>query len=835
MQPPGRRRVPADVPAADRLLRAAALLRAGLARRLGQVVAVFLVPHTHWDREWYRPFQSFRISLVDVVDDVLDELERDEHLRFTLDGQLATVNDYLEIRPEAEERIRRLVTEGRLAIGPWQTLVDEFLVDGETIARNLEAGLARAAELGGTMRVGYLPDMFGHVAQMPQILRQAGIDTALVWRGVPSAVDFHRFVWEAPDGSSVVAEYLPGGYGNAAYSQSREALEQRYRRWFGDDDILGMVGTDHMPLVRDLPADGRVGTLAEYLADVRADGLRIWRGEMRSAARANLLPGVVSARIDLKAACSRAERWLERYAEPLQTLYGDDEPEPFLRQAWTRMFQNAAHDSICGCSADEVSAQVLVRYAEAEQIARELAQRAVRRIADQVPPGAFAVVNPSPRERTDVVELDVVVPDEWKSVALELPDGSQVPTHELARDDPLVWETKLPGAEVAVALARRVHGNELFGRYIQGYRIVEGEVVIEVGDDVFEWPAEQLAHDLKRATGQDEWTLRVVAQPKRTLAAAVPAPPLGWTSVRPRHVPGTVPGTCPQPAPVPRLVRGKDFGDSYNYAPPENDELVETPVAERRETVEDSSLRRIDIVYRTYVWDEHEVETATRLEQRAHEPFLRIRIEFDNPCDDQRVRVHVPLREPAESTLAEGQFAIVERGRSPEGGYGEVALATYPASAFVAAGGIVLLLEHVTEYELLDNELALTVLRSTGLISRSDNRYREDPAGPSLPIPAAQLRGPSTFSFAYLPSLDDVLENADAFRHPFLSAPGRSRTSAELAAQSGPSIEGHGVVLTSLRPGCARLVNESPHAVDASFAGRKLRFEPWQIQTAAPE
>ena len=128
------------------------------------------------------------MSLVDVVDEVLDELERDERLRFTLDGQLATADDYLEIRPEGEERIRALVRDGRLAIGPWQALMDEFLVDGETIIRNLEAGLARAEELGGTMRVGYLPDMFGHVAQMPQILRAAGIEVAVAWRGVPGDI-----------------------------------------------------------------------------------------------------------------------------------------------------------------------------------------------------------------------------------------------------------------------------------------------------------------------------------------------------------------------------------------------------------------------------------------------------------------------------------------------------------------------------------------------------------------------------------------------------------------------------------------------------------------------
>src|SRR5207302_4155620 len=120
------------------------------------------------------------------------------------------------------------------------------------------------------------------------------------------------------------------------------------------------------------------------------------RGERRSAARANLLPDVVSARIDIKQACGQAERALERYAEPLQALYGGAWPQKFLDLAWSRLLQNAAHDSICGCSADEVSAQVLVRYAEAEQIADELTRRALGRIAAQAPAGATVVVNPSP-------------------------------------------------------------------------------------------------------------------------------------------------------------------------------------------------------------------------------------------------------------------------------------------------------------------------------------------------------------------------------------------------------------------------------------------------------
>ncbi len=782
---------------------------------------------------------------MDVVDDVLDRLEAEPGLRFTLDGQLATVDDYLEIRPEAEVRIRKLVGEGRLAIGPWQTLMDEFLVDGETILRNLEAGLARAAELGSPMRVGYLPDMFGHVAQMPQILRSAGIETAVVWRGVPSAVDFHRFVWEAPDGSTVVTEYLPAGYSNAAYILDVPGpvdlgpFEERFAPWFRGEPVLGMVGTDHMPLPRDfkkrIPDHATVGTLADYLVDASSEGLLRWRGEMRSAARANLLPGVVSARIDLKAACARAERWLERYAEPLQAQYGREWPEPFLAQAWTRMFQNSAHDSICGCSADEVSAQVLVRYAEAEQIGRELAERAVACIAAEVPRDAFTVVNPSPRERSDLVELELVVPDEWEAVELELPDGSRVPTQEIHRQEPHLWEARLTGADVPLVVARRLHGRELLGHVLNGFRIENGRATLEVGDEPDpEWlDVEQLVREVTFATAEGEWTLRVVARPKRTVIAMVTAPPLGWTSVRPVRASGSErkAGPSTDVSQLTRIVRGGDAGDSYNYAPPPGDVLVDTPIDEGRELVEDGPLRRVEVVHRTYMWEGNRVDTQTRFEQRAGEPFVRIRVDFDNPCDDQRVRVHVPLREPADRSYAEGQFAIVERGLEPEGGYGEVAIPTYPASAFVAAGGVAVLLEHVTEYEVAGDELALTMLRSTGLISRTQHAWREDPAGPALPIPAAQLRGPRSFSFAYHPSAEAIVEQAERYRHPFLTRPGTAQA-AELGSHSGAVLEGDSnVVLTAFQPGRARIVNESadPHSVH--FAGQRLDLRPWEIRT----
>jgi alpha-mannosidase len=129
---------------------------------------VDIVPHTHWDREWYLPFQTFRFRLVGLLDELLGRLAADPgYAHFLLDGQMAVVDDYLAVRPEAEPTLRAMATSGRVAMGPWYTLPDEFLVTGETLVRDLELGLERAARFGGAMPVGYLPDMFGHVAQMP--------------------------------------------------------------------------------------------------------------------------------------------------------------------------------------------------------------------------------------------------------------------------------------------------------------------------------------------------------------------------------------------------------------------------------------------------------------------------------------------------------------------------------------------------------------------------------------------------------------------------------------------------------------------------------------------
>ena len=141
---------------------------------------VHIVAHTHWDREWYLTFQQFRVHLVRLVDKLIDVMRKEEYCCFTLDGQTVVLEDYLEIRPENEVALLDLVRSGRLLIGPWYVLPDVFLVSGESLVRNLQMGHRVAQRFGEPMKVGYMPDQFGFITQMPQILSQFGIDSAVI-------------------------------------------------------------------------------------------------------------------------------------------------------------------------------------------------------------------------------------------------------------------------------------------------------------------------------------------------------------------------------------------------------------------------------------------------------------------------------------------------------------------------------------------------------------------------------------------------------------------------------------------------------------------------------
>jgi alpha-mannosidase len=729
---------------------------------------VAIVPHTHWDREWYSPFQAFRLRLVRLLDALLPMLESDiSYSRFLLDGQTAVLDDYLAVRPEAEATLKRLASSGRLAIGPWMVLMDEFMVSGETMVRDLQLGIARGSELGGVMDVGYLPDMFGHVAQMPQLLRLAGFEHAVVWRGVPAVVEETAFWWEAPNGSRVRAEYLYGSYSNGRDipdDAKRLVLRARdYENELGSArlrDLLLMNGTDHQmpqPWLGRVVAEANaqqdeyefaVTSLPEYLADQPTEGLVTVIGELRSGARANLLMGVGSNRVDVHRACARAERSLEKRAEPLSALFlpAGDYPHALADIAWRKLVLNSAHDSSCACSDDEVVDQVLVRYYEARQIGDGLTHDAMHALAAQVsaPAGATVVANPTARARSGLVDARVPGAGPCHFVG---PDGS---THaaQLVNDaGGDGFQTMVTGQKIRWVLDM-MRGTEFAGRQIRAFEVNdrgdaggEHDVVLHETRGADERvDLSELKEELL-ALGNAEHTMHVrleVAPVRNVLFDTGAIEGFGWSCFTAAE------GAAPDPARAAaarsdgyglsnehlrvtvdpadgtyaietigagnaglriegcgRLVDGGDGGDTYNYSPPDVDLVVDRPDTVRVEATETGPVRARITIDAEYSWpafavgdvrscSERSADTVrstvrTTLELRPGERFLRVAHEIDNHSRDHRLRAHFPLPSTVAGSDAECAFAVVHRGLTAEGGPHEFGLPTFPSRRFVDA------------------------------------------------------------------------------------------------------------------------------------------------------
>jgi len=863
-----------------------------------RVRTVAVVPHTHWDREWYQPFQTLRLRLVEVLDEVLDRLEADPSVpHFLLDGQMAAVDDYLAVRPEAGDRLRRLAAAGRIDVGPWYVLPDEFLVSGETLLRNLQMGMERAVAFGGPMEVGYLPDMFGHVAQMPQILRQAGFDHAVVWRGVPAAVTRTAFWWRAPDGSGVRAEYLPVGYGNgAAMPDDAKALVERIRSHevelgallAPDARLLWMNGGDHQRLQPHLgrviaEADGltddhsiAITSLPKYLAASSVVGLPACTGELRSGARANLLMGVASNRVDVKQAAARAERSLERLAEPLSALFGGGDPagdpsgwaDAALRLAWTEVVRNAAHDSVCACSADDVVTAVLARYVEAIHLAEAVTDRALARLGSSMSVAGPVAVNPSARTRGGLVEVLLAGTGDV--------EGGQVVSIRAGS----ATERVVTGGLLGILLGQVANDEAAWGGAIVAVDVSDDEsgldVVLHTGPRP-QSPDPALAStvaDLYARAGarrRDPIHVRIEHEPyRRVLVRVADVPGFGWTAWSPTDLPsGVEPARAAQDESaeggagfslanglvtvavdatdgtfsidqlrgLDLLVDDADAGDTYNYSPPEGDIAVDAPTSVTVDIIEHGPLRSALRVVRTFEWPERleagrervgqrRVEVSTRLELRAGERMVRITTTLDNPCRDHRLRAWFPLPTAATSSRAECAFGTVERGLAAEGGATERGLPTFPSRRFVTAGGLTVVHEGLLEYELVDDgkALALTLLRCVGVLSGGHLAYRPMPAGPPLPVPGAQMPGRQVLRYAVAIGDSDPYALVDDAFVPLLVATGTATGSGSRPA-SGSALSVTGAQVSAVRRRAGgilevRVFNPSDATVDVDLGGR---------------
>ncbi len=723
----------------------------------------FVVPHTHWDREWYETVAGYRPRLLAAIDGVVAELERPGGVdHFTLDGQTIALEDYLGDRPAMRERVDALVRAGRLLIGPWYVLSDLILVHAESTLRNLEEGLRVAAEHGRAMRVGYVADPFGHPAQMPQILRGFGYGSYVFARGLGDEGEDlgAEFEWQAPSGDRVLALHLVGHYENALYLvRDPERVDvvdanlvRRVRRelprllrvataYAHSDVLLLMVGTDHAPATPELvPAlaetraarprlETRLGTLEQAIDALPPLRLPVHAGEMIEGRYRPILRGVNSTRMWIKQENAACERLLLRWLEPFGALLGRV-ARADLRPLWRTLLANHPHDSICGCSIDEVhDVDMRARFesvrARGEALRADLLGSAS---------GAAVAWSSLPFPASRVVEHAgaprFVRFDGLGSARL---DAAQ-PSRAVSSPSESVLENGVLRVEVAADGSFTLDG--------PGGRTGPHNVLVDEGDrgDLYTYSFAGPSASTAGARGERETRCDGLRGEVRVrLRLRVPV------TLRP----------------------------------------------DRRARDERATELAIETVVRLDAEAEH-VEIATTVDNRAR---------------DHRLRALFATGRGARTHLAGEQFAWVRRPnrRGTHAGWREQPPDTAHMQDFVAVvdstGGVLVAGDGLPEYGVLaeGRHIALTLLRAVGYLSRGDLPERRGHAGPEIETPSAQLQGArvARYCVAPLASEEDLPRGArlaQLFREPPIVGTAEPRT---LFALDTPDA----VELSALRPG----------------------------------
>jgi len=718
----------------------------------------FIVPHTHWDREWYQTFQQLRIRLIDLIDNLIDILEKDKIFSdFTLDGQTIVLEDYLEVYPERREVLKKYITEGRIHVGPWYVLPDEFLVSAESIIRNLLLGHKIASEFGRVMKVGYIPDPFGHITQIPQILKGFGIDNIIFWRGIEyEQSQGNEFIWQGPDGTELFAVHLPkAGYCNAvslpedvmqAYKLIKGAIEDLLSRETSKSLLL-LNGVDHLEaqphislLAKELnkrftDIEIKQGNLKEYIdyaKETVKPNLNKVTGEFRSGRDIHILQSVYSSRMYIKQANERCETLLENWVEPtasLAWLFGKDYPQSLIWTSWEWLLKNHPHDSICGCSIDQVHKEMMTRFDWSRQIAQELTNKSLDYIAEKIKIDylkedelALVVFNPLPYSIDENIEARVKFPKEvnLNRVKVLTTQGEEIP-----------YQLKGYGLDYKIIFNPFKSPQPLEVNYTDisftakdipacGYKTF----IIKAINDLR--TSKEYETDIRAGRDYIENKYyKVIAETKGTVTIV---DKLNNKVFKSRLDNISIQDVGPSEAIL--KVSGKMIlpvglkSDRKSRA----EKMVECPI-------------------------ESEIKLFSEVQR------IEFKTKFDNKASDHRLRVEFSTNIKCNYVYADGHFDVVKRSINiPDSeGWKEKAYKTAHNSGFLDINdgeyGLAVLNQGLPEYEIIpeNNTIALTLLRCVGWLSRGDLEYREGNAGPSFPTPEAQCLGEHIFYYALIP------------------------------------------------------------------------------------
>ena len=661
-----------------------------------QVIAYL---HTHWDREWYREYEVFRLRLLRVFDNVLSLLAQDKIPSFYFDGQVSALLDYLEMRPECEDLVRQLIAEKKLFIGPFYCLVDEFLTDGICFAKNLELGIQIAKDFGCDDFIGYLADTFGHSQNVPAILKDFGIDKAMVWRGCPSKLP-SEFIFNGVNTVNLVRGYFMDIFSTDKFLEEKaEFLKNNLDKIAkkSKDTLLLPIGADHLGVPEDIMA--QIGLINDYLEDYeivlgspfdyfeKVKFKEKYNGELRDNSETFILQGSYSARTKLKQLNTECSYKLD-LANKLQMNFGNEYASS-IDYAYKLLLKNQAHDSICGCSTDMVHAENIVRYDKILQIANTIIEE-------------IRLTQP------ENLSITFKYPEKYKLLEIEKPycdNDAQVVSQRQGFPANLLYNTsKIPVTEdytTIYTLLKEFNSDGLeTDLRVTNSVMLNSNIRIDISDG-----------KINLFDGQ-KWYPNFI-----------------------------------------EFVRYKDIGDTYNFGPAKNDngEIAQIKSAK---VIMDGAFRCGIRISTTFFNVDIFLNKNSKL--------LNFKIKWINLLSNRLWQIRFNLPKNVTEVQSEDMNLLIKRKFDPdynirenlpdERGH-EAMTNTAPMQRFAWAQGFGIITHGLTEYEVYKKTLSITLLRSVGIISNPKNPSRTTPAGPPIEVPGAQQIGENTaeFSIGFFP------------------------------------------------------------------------------------
>ena len=798
-----------------------------------------LIPHTHWDREWFLPRAAFHARLVPMFDELIDRLHADAAVRsFLLDGQTVLVEDYLRARPDRENDVKALVKTGRLQVGPWYVLVDELIPSGESLIRNLLLGGSDAERLGGRLDVLYSPDAFGHPAALPTLAREFGMKYGVLWRGLGGepGQEHDLFRWRGRDAREILVWHLPpDGYEIGAalpgagarlpdiWTDVRATLVERA----AGKHIPLFVGADHhaphpaLARLRDLLADlepasaFRVSRLDEFFQAAENAPAKPVAGELRwSYGYTWTLQGVHGTRAPLKRRHGQVELWLERLAEPLVALArysGARDRRPVLETAWRTLVRTQFHDTISGCTADSVAAAAGHRLDVVAAYAAELTRRPLmdlvghdpdlQRERTDGPEPALVLWNPAPRARAGVTVADVSV--FRRDVLVGPPADGRLPRQGAGYRPFALYDRDGRPLPVQVLAQRRTQERIDATRHYPDQDEVDQVRIAFRAPPVPGLGLAALTAGTAVPLARSE-DVRVRGRSLENRFVAVALEPNGALTLLDRR-------RNERYGELLRLEDAGDAGDAYTYCPPVRDRVKPSrgPIVVRR-LAAGPLVAALEARWEVI----HGIDARLVVQLFADSPTVRASLDIDNRNRYHRLRARLATGLAAVPAIAGAAFGTVERSAvhvDPAAYPRETPVRTAPAHRFVAAArggrGLAVLAPAFFEYEwTAKGDLLVTLLRAVGELSRGDLPTRPGHAGWPTTIPGAQCLGTTRIDLAIAPVSAAEVDRGDVLPHLWEDAflPLHGLWLRDAARLNPPpleiTLEGSGLVFSALKP-----------------------------------